>query len=640
MSSICYRCLRNSVEGNRCQLCGAPVIYRSPSEDNYMLPLGTRLQKGRFVVGDTLGKGGFGITYVARDLKFNKLIALKEFVPESMLDGRRNLCLQVKQDKKEAYRKHLRSFYREARMLLQMHHPNIVTVYFTFEENNTAYYVMDLLEGENLKNWTKGRLPLHPVEVCSLLLPVMNALIYIHKEKKTLHRDISPDNIFIRKGRQYPTGIAPCLIDFGAAFTAMQDFTLTAPGVEKNGFSPLEQNWALEKQGPFTDVYSFAATFYYLITGRVPLPSNKRQIQDDKFMPPSQLNPKVTPEVERVIQKGLALLPQDRYQDMVQFRQAICEATGVPIVPPPISEPVPWLSPDPIPKPNPIPIPSSWPIPDPWPKPGPKPGPISDPWPDPQEEKRSPKYLAALALDALAFLGLPTAVMATVSPLAGLSIGCGLMLTVNTLLCCLSRRGTLFQHILGCRIDVKDESGTAARLLIYNLLRVLLPFSLVDEALTLAGAIPGSIIESAAGISALTCAQATDLDESMPESMDANHPMPTLAPMPAREARAMPEARLICVAGLLKRRTLPVKMRETLGRNADYASLCFPDQDKAISGRHCMIYFEHGKWLIQDVGSRNGTILNNARLAPDKPAKLSNGDVIRIGEEQFTFQTK
>lgn len=323
---MCYHCMRVGIEGGRCAICGAPV---KADEDQYSLalPRGTLLDDGNVMLGEVLGSGGFGITYIARD-KLHGRVALKEFAPRYMLAGRHGAQVSVQPDKRQPYEKSLRSFSREAHLLSELRHPNIVRVLFELEENGTAYYGMELLTGEDLADFIQRRGRLTAREAWSLLLPVVDALIYIHS-KNTLHRDLSPDNIFLRRESFGRFGASPCLIDFGAAFTAMNDFTRTVPHVQKSGYSPLEQNWEIDRQGTFTDVYAFCATYYYAVTGCVPVPASARSPgSGDSLKPMRESNRDVPEAVERVIRRGMELVPRDRIQTMIQLRAEMTEAIG------------------------------------------------------------------------------------------------------------------------------------------------------------------------------------------------------------------------------------------------------------------------------------------------------------------------
>lgn len=284
MASYCYRRMQNTVHAGRCTSCGAPTVKRSEIDMN-LLPLGTKLDHGHVVVGDKLGAGGFGVIYIARDDKYG-LIALKEFMPRYMIVGKRNgVALEIDESKRQVYEKCLVGFRREARVLNELRHPNIVRVLFEMEEQGTAYYGMELLQGCTLAQWLTGHDRIAPKEACRLLLPIMNALIFKHN-RGVLHRDISPDNIFLRTAQGEYMDVSPCLIDFGAAYIAIDDFTRTYPKVKKKGYSPPNQNVEMTNQRPRINVCAFAATVYYMLTGTPPPPSDDRLSGDQELIPP------------------------------------------------------------------------------------------------------------------------------------------------------------------------------------------------------------------------------------------------------------------------------------------------------------------------------------------------------------------
>ena len=290
----------------------------------------------KVIIEDVLGKGGFGITYKARTRRYG-LIALKEFFPRSMIVGRKGDEIQINQDKMKLFNECKRQFIKEARILQTLSSPYIVKVLFTMSQNNTVYYGMELLEGEDLDDYMErlGR-PLEPAEAYNLLHPILQALMYLHSNK-VLHRDISPDNIFLhREGDR----VVPCLVDFGAAFSAQQDFTHTFPRVKKRGYSPLEQNWEDEHQGTWSDVYSLAATFYYTLTLKNPIPAEERGTEEhDALKKPHELNPMVSEKVEKVLLHGLALDYEKRIYNMIEMDKELARAFNI-AVQEPKAEPV------------------------------------------------------------------------------------------------------------------------------------------------------------------------------------------------------------------------------------------------------------------------------------------------------------
>ena len=310
--------MQATVQNGVCTKCGELESSNSSNGENALAP-GTKLGKERITVGKKLGSGGFGVTYIAYDNKLKRRVALKEFMP-NYLATREGTRIVPKSGQDEAYQKAMNSFMKEARALYELRaHPNIVHVISVFKENNTAYYTMEMLEGESLLNYLKRKKKISANRAFQLLLPIMKAIQYVHS-KKMIHRDISPDNIMLCDNPDRAGSVIPKLIDFGAAHVAIEGYSLSYPGVKKNGFSPLEQNWEGKSQGPWTDVYSFCATFYSAIIGNVPVSAQARAEADrDPLKPPRELGADIIPEMQDVLMRGLKLHYQERIQTMDQL---------------------------------------------------------------------------------------------------------------------------------------------------------------------------------------------------------------------------------------------------------------------------------------------------------------------------------
>ena len=318
MGNFCYRCMQATIQNGVCTRCGELEAANSSNGENALAP-GTPLGKGRITIGKKLGSGGFGVTYIAYDTKLKRRVAMKEFMP-NYLATREGTKIVPKSGQNEPYQKAMNSFIKEARALYELRaHPNIVHVISVFKENNTAYYTMEMLEGESLLNYLKRKKKISGNRAYQLLLPIMKAVQYVHS-KKMIHRDISPDNIMLCDNPDRPGSVVPKLIDFGAAHVAIEGYSLSYPGVKKNGFSPLEQNWEGKSQGPWTDVYSFCATFYSAVIGNVPVSAQARAEADhDPLKPPRELGADIIPEMQDVLMRGLKLHYQERIQTMDQL---------------------------------------------------------------------------------------------------------------------------------------------------------------------------------------------------------------------------------------------------------------------------------------------------------------------------------
>ena len=316
MSHTCSNCFTEIPDGeSTCPVCGY-----SPDKDSgkypMALPAGTILN-GRYILGRTLGQGGFGITYVAKDHKTGNLVAVKEYFPETLATRTNDKTISAYTDQREenfSYGKEC--FLKEAETLAQfIGNPNIVRVYSYFEENNTAYFVMDYVDGVSLRDYLKEQGKISWEKAKELLFPIMDALSEVHS-RGIIHRDVTPDNIYITKD-----GVVK-LLDFGAARYSLGDRSRSLDVVLKPGFAPREQYSRRSRQGPYTDVYALAATYYFAITGRLPPDSIDRQDHDELILP-SSLGVKIPPEEEDALCKALAVSSLERFQSIAEFKQAI-----------------------------------------------------------------------------------------------------------------------------------------------------------------------------------------------------------------------------------------------------------------------------------------------------------------------------
>lgn len=233
------------------------------------LKLNTELQNGKYRIISVLGQGGFGITYLAEHTMLDKMVAIKEFFPKDFC-GRDNMS-QVTigtENNIEVVSKLKVRFLKEVKNLLRLDHPGIVKVHDVFEDNNTAYIVMDYIEGESLSDIVKKQGHLSEEKSLRYICKIGDALEYIHSQHMT-HFDVKPANIMVRKSDDNPI-----LIDFGLSkqYDINGDATSTLMQGISNGYSPIElyNSDSVSTFSPQTDVYSLAATFYYLITGIIP----------------------------------------------------------------------------------------------------------------------------------------------------------------------------------------------------------------------------------------------------------------------------------------------------------------------------------------------------------------------------------
>lgn len=286
-------------------------------KEAYMLYAGTILQN-RYIVGEVLGFGGFGITYKAYDTKLERIIAIKEYYPSGLVyrtPGTKDVVV-FKGKRFKDYANGLTRFLDEARNATKfINNPNIIDIMEFFEENGTAYFVMELLVGLPLDKFLAqcgGKLDTNAA--ITIISSVGLALQDIHKEGY-IHRDIAPDNIYICDNGKVK------LFDFGAArFSAEEDKNLTV--VLKPGYAPVEQYETVNKQGPWTDVYALGATMYRMVTGIKPDESTNRKTADIVEQP-CVLAPEITENLSNAIMRAMAIEKHLRYQNVKEFIDAI-----------------------------------------------------------------------------------------------------------------------------------------------------------------------------------------------------------------------------------------------------------------------------------------------------------------------------
>lgn len=314
MQDFCYHCA-GPLEGNVkfCPHCGFCAETYQP-EPHQLVP-GTLL-KERYRVGRVLGEGGFGITYVGVDTVLDLKVAIKEFYMSGYVNRNNTVSTTVQANTgnhTEIFEKNRERFLQEARTLAKFFsEPGVVSVIDFFRENNTAYIVMEFLDGVTLKDQLEGK-TMSWDRLSGLLEPVLQVLIKIHRAG-LIHRDISPDNIMVTERGQVK------LLDFGAAREFAQGDVKSLSVILKPGYAPVEQYRTKGQQGPWTDVYAICATMYRCLTGVVPDDSMDR-IYDDQLLPPAERG-NCPPAVSDVLMKGLAVRQEQRWPSV----EALCEA--------------------------------------------------------------------------------------------------------------------------------------------------------------------------------------------------------------------------------------------------------------------------------------------------------------------------
>ena len=320
MKKICFNCFHEYESGeNRCPCCGFPADYFNREDYPDALECGSVLY-GRYVLGKVLGQGGFGITYLAKDYKRDKPVAIKEYFPKEAAKRKgTNQVIPVSYDKSDAFRYGIDRFLDEAKTLAEfIGNKNIVKVHRFFPENGTAYFVMDYVKGMSFVDLLKrkgGKISWD--EAWAVLSPIVSSLGIVHS-KGIVHRDVAPDNIVIGVDGHVK------LLDFGAARYSMGEYSNSLDVILKKGFAPVEQYTRHGRQGPFTDVYALAATFYVAVTGRVP-PESTERMDREKLIPPRELGADIPVYAEKALLKAMALGSSQRFQTMDEFRRAVLE---------------------------------------------------------------------------------------------------------------------------------------------------------------------------------------------------------------------------------------------------------------------------------------------------------------------------
>lgn len=316
---FCYHCM-HPIENEKLQVC--PLCRKSLQiEHTYakFLAPGTVLQ-GKYIVGASLGAGGFGNTYIGWNQLLLQRVAIKEFYPEQystrIQDG---VTVSVASTSDQPrFQSGLQQFLEEARSIAALQNiKGVVKIFNFFEENGTGYIVMEYLEGMDVKTILKKSGEKREYEWCrKVILTVLHTLRDIHK-RGVLHRDISPDNIFVTK-----EGVIK-LIDFGAARHASASGQLRSEVVLKVGYAPIEQYSREAAQGAYTDLYAVAALFYRMVTGQKPIPANERLGIHDPLPAPSDMGIPMPEQAEMAMMVCLNVRPEYRLQSADEFMEAL-----------------------------------------------------------------------------------------------------------------------------------------------------------------------------------------------------------------------------------------------------------------------------------------------------------------------------
>jgi serine/threonine protein kinase len=313
-SRICPNCLSDTKDSDGyCSVC--KVNAADITNEEFYLPVGYVLLD-RYFIGKVIGQGGFGITYLGYDDKFRTKIAVKEYYPHGYAyreyNDEKHSIYSLSGDKAEFFERGLVKFIGEARRLAQFSGaPGIVNVRDFFNENNTAYIIMEFIEGEQLSSVLKKYGKLSETEAAAIFLPIIKTLQRVHAAG-ILHRDIAPDNIMIE-----PDGTAR-LIDFGAAAEIDKE-AATSAIVVKHMYVPEEQyDTNRSSQGTWTDVYALSATIFETLEGKTP-PESLQRLRGAAF---DGFTVPVSQPVKDAVMHGLALFPEDRSQTVDELLAA------------------------------------------------------------------------------------------------------------------------------------------------------------------------------------------------------------------------------------------------------------------------------------------------------------------------------
>lgn len=314
---LCYSCFKKyEDEYDVCPHCGC-VNTGEPAEPVHLYP-GTVLAE-RYILGYAIGSGGFGIVYKAFDTTLDRVVAVKEFYVGRLITraaGTKNVILPAKEIGKAEFNYRKARFLAEARNMAKFSsHKSIVNVFEYFEENNTAYIVMEMLDGISLSDYLKingGKLDID--EAVTVTARVGEALDSLHKEK-IIHCDIAPDNIFICPGEVIK------VLDLGAARLADAEEKVVDI-VLKPGYSPPEQYEQTKNLGPWTDIYALGATLYIMLTGVKPDESTNRKINDE-LASPHELDEAIPENLSNTVMKAMAVERHMRFKSVPEFLKAV-----------------------------------------------------------------------------------------------------------------------------------------------------------------------------------------------------------------------------------------------------------------------------------------------------------------------------
>lgn len=282
---------------------------------NGILSPGSCLASGEYRIEQPLGQGGFGITYQGVDTRLNRAVAVKEFFPEGCWrEG--STVVSAGRWNSDTYSNAKQKFLLEGQTLGQFNHPGIVQVFYYFEENNTAYMVMEYLRGKTLAELLKQRQgKLSEAKALKQIAQVGEALEILH-QAQFLHRDIKPDNIMLADDGRV------VLIDFGAARDFTANSTTRYTTMLTPGYAPLEQYGRALKHGAFTDIYALGSTLYHLLTGEAPVSAIERAAGVE-LKTVKEIAPQISTHISDAISKAMVMNITGRIQSVREFLELL-----------------------------------------------------------------------------------------------------------------------------------------------------------------------------------------------------------------------------------------------------------------------------------------------------------------------------
>ena len=324
MSKRCFKCMKEIDEHTfLCPHCGFDNEHIDGPE--YAMKLGTILHE-QYLIGTVLGQGGFGITYVGYDISLELKVCIKEYYPMGQVSRSSEISNTVNWNRtqitQEQWENSCRNFIKEAQRVERIFTlPGIVRIRNTFFENDSAYIVMDYIDGITLKDKLKQSGPMTFEECRKLFVPLMKSLEDLHRQN-VIHRDISPDNIMVAEnGRLW-------LLDLDAS-KAIEDLQEgMSKLVMKKGFSPPEQYSTGVEIGPWTDVYALTATMYYCITGKLMPDALDRMMKSREIPFDNGYGKELTPEMRDIFERGMDVRRESRIQTVSELREKL-ETVGI-----------------------------------------------------------------------------------------------------------------------------------------------------------------------------------------------------------------------------------------------------------------------------------------------------------------------